>query len=389
MESKITYFDNNATTQVDESVLAKMIPYFREKYGNASSTYDFGKQVHQDLEQARFYVAKLVGAQSSQEILFTSCGSESDNTAIRIGTAALPERKCIVTSHIEHLAILETVRDYARFGYDVIEIGVDSSGRLDMDAYREAVDENTCLVSLMWANNETGVIFPVEECAEYAKSKGALFHTDAVQAAGKVPIDLTACECIDMLSLSGHKFHAPKGIGALYVRASTPFVKFMQGGHQERNRRAGTEASALIVGLGEAARIAKDALDDENVRVRALRDRMETELESRISDMIVNGKDAPRTPNTLSLAFRLGDENVILKRLNEGGICASSGSACNSKTIEPSYVMVAMGLPSQYLNSVIRLSLSRKNTDEDVDRLISVLPKAVKESRVSSIWIGD
>lgn len=384
--SKVTYLDNNATTRVAEEVLEAMLPFFCDYYGNASSVYEFGAQVHDRLEHARKQVAELLGAEHPHEIIFTSCGSESDNTAIHSAVRALPNRKRIVTSAVEHLAVLDTCRAYKKEGYEVIEVGVDEQGQLDMDAYKAAVNEQTCLVSLMYANNESGVVFPIEEASALAKGKGAIFHTDAVQAAGKIPLNMGACPHIDMLSISGHKFHAPKGIGALYVRNGTPFDKFMLGGHQERNRRAGTEASALIVGLGAAAELAASRLEDEETRVKGMRDRLQKELVAAIPDIRVNAANAPRTPNTLSVAFKYADEEIILRELSAQGICASSGSACNSEVIEPSHVMKAMGVPPEYLNGVLRISLSHYTDSSDIDAIVSALPGIVRLAQSQSLF---
>ena len=384
----LIYVDNNATTAVDPEVFAAMEPFFCDLYGNASSVYRFGSQVHGFVERAREQVAALLGVADSQQVIFTSCGSESDNAAVHIAKGALPDRRRIVTSSVEHLAILDTCRAQRAYGYEVVEIGVDEGGALDMEAFAQAVNDDTCLVSIMSANNETGVLFPIAECAAIANAKGALFHTDAVQTAGKVPIRLDENPAIDMLSISGHKFHAPKGIGALYVKSGTPYRKFLEGGHQERNRRAGTEATALIVGLGKAAELALAHLEDEDTRVRALRDRLQTGILERIADVRVNGTE-PRTPNTLSVAFKGADEDPMLKLLDDYHICASSGSACNSEVIDPSHVMLAMGVPKAYLNSVLRFSLSRYNTEEDVERVLEVLPRVVEQARSLSLFADD
>ena len=384
----LRYLDNNATTRVDPDVFEKMKPFFCDLYGNPSSVYGFGAQVHDYLEQARTNVARLIGVADAQQVIFTSCGSESDNSAVFLATQALPDRKRIVTTSVEHLAILDTCRTLSAKGYDVVEIGVDSDGRLDMEAFEAAVDENTCLVTIMHANNETGVLFPVRDCASIAKSKGALFHTDAVQTAGKVPINLDGTPEVDMLSLSGHKFHAPKGIGALFVRKGVPYEKFLKGGHQERNRRAGTEATAAIVGLGEAARIASEYLDDEDTRVRGLRDKLQEGILASIPEARVNGAE-PRTPNTLSVAFRGATEDAMLKLLDDRGICASSGSACHSEVIDPSHVMMAMDVPEDYLVGVLRFSLSRFTTDDDIDAVLEVLPDVVESARAQSIVFDD
>ena len=386
--SSIIYLDNNATTAVDPAVFAAMEPFFCELFGNASSTYRFGSQVHEHIERARTQLAQLLGVADTQQIIFTSCGSESDNAAVHIACGALPQRNRIVTTAVEHLAILDTCRAKRDEGYDVVEVGVDANGALDMDAFEQAVDDDICLVTMMWANNETGVVFPIEECARIAKKHGALFHTDAVQVVGKAAINLDAMPDVDMLSLSGHKLHAPKGIGALYVKAGTPYRKFLLGGHQERNRRAGTEASALIVGLGEAARLAHEHMDYEKDVVGAMRDRLEQGILASIDNVRVNGAE-PRTPNTLSVAFSGVEEDFVLKMLDEHGICVSSGSACNSEVIDPSHVMLAMGVPKEFIGGVLRFSLSRFTTEEEIDQVLAILPEVIRQSRAMSLFTND
>lgn len=377
------YMDNNATSRIDDDVLAEMEPYLRDEYGNPSAVYAFGSRVRPRLDEARQRVAMLIGAQP-QEVIFTSCGTESDNTAIQSAVDVMPSRRHIITSRVEHLAVLEPCRRLRAAGYRVTEIDVDGEGRLDIEQYSEALDEDTALVSFVWANNETGVIFPITKLAEMAKSVGALFHTDAVQAVGKVPMEL-GNSSVDMLSLSGHKLHGPKGIGALYVRRETPYSPFIAGGHQERNRRAGTENTAAIVGLGKACELAAANLSVENERVRRLRDRMQEALVGRIPANRVNGGLNLRLPNTLSIAFKHAEEDALLGALSDEGICASSGSACNSETLDSSHVMLAMGVPAEYLNGVLRLSLSRFTTDDEVDEVVEKLPRIVEQVRSSSI----
>lgn len=376
------YLDNNATTKVDEAVFEEMHPYFCELYGNPSSMHFFGGQVQKKVDEARRRVAALLGA-SPDEIIFTACGTESDNAAIRSALEVYPERRHVITSRVEHPAVLTMCRNLTHKGYRVSEIGVDSAGRLDMEEYAATVDADTAIVSFMYANNETGVIFPVEEAAAIAKAKGALFHTDAVQAVGKIPLDMSSSK-IDMLSLSGHKLHAPKGIGVLYLRRGTPFRPFLVGGHQEKSRRAGTENAAAIIALGKACEVAGEYMEDENTRVKAMRDRLQNELMTRIPNARVNGDGAERLPNTTSIAFEFVEGEAILLLLSEKGICASSGSACTSGSLEPSHVLRAMGVPFTCAHGSIRFSLSRFTTESDVDAVIAELPSIIHRLRQMS-----
>jgi cysteine desulfurase len=379
---KEIYLDNNATTKVDEAVFEEMRPYFCELYGNPSSMHFFGGQVQGKVIEARKRVAALLGA-SPEEIIFTACGTESDNAAIHSALEVLPERHHIITSRVEHPAVLTQCRNLARKGYRVSEIGVDSQGRLDMDEYKAAVDTDTAIVSLMWANNETGVIFPVEEAAQIARSKGALFHSDAVQAVGKIPINM-ADSAIDMLSVSGHKLHAPKGIGVLYLRRGTPFRPFLVGGHQEKSRRAGTENAAAIIALGKAGELALTHMEQENTQVKGMRDRLENALMAAIPHARVNGGEASRLPNTTSIAFEFVEGESILMLLSELGICASSGSACTSGSLEPSHVLRAMGVPFTCAHGSVRFSLSRYTTDAEIDTVIAELPPVIARLRQMS-----
>jgi len=376
------YLDNNATTKVDELVFEEMRPYFCELYGNPSSMHFFGGQVQKKVDEARNRVAKLLGA-LPEEIVFTSCGTESDNAAIRSALEVFPERRHIITTRVEHPAVLSLCRNLSKRGYRVTEISVDGEGRLDIDELRSAIDEDTAIVSVMYANNETGVVFPVEEVGAIAKEKGALFHTDAVQAVGKIPMNMKN-STIDMLAISGHKLHAPKGIGALYLRKGIPFRPFMVGGHQEKSRRAGTENSASIIALGKACDLADQYMADENTRVKAMRDRLEKEILALIPNVRINGGLAERLPNTLSVAFEFVEGEGILLLLNEKGICASSGSACTSGSLEPSHVLRAMGVPFTCAHGSIRFSLSRFNTDEEVDLIIRELPPIIHRLREMS-----
>ena len=381
---KEIYFDNNATTRVDEAVFQEMRPYFCELYGNPSSMHFFGGQVQKKVDEARHRVAALLGA-SPDEIIFTACGTESDNTAIRSALEIFPERRHIITTKVEHPAVLNFCRGLTRRGYRVTELGVDNEGRLDPEELRSALNEDTAVVSVMYANNETGVVFPIEEVGAIVKErgKGAVFHTDAVQAVGKVPLDMTK-SAIDMLALSGHKLHAPKGIGALYLRKGVPYRPFLVGGHQEKNRRAGTENTASIIALGKACELAGKYMEEENTRVKAMRDRLEKELLARIPNARINGGRAERLPNTLSIAFEFVEGEAILLLLNEKGICASSGSACTSGSLEPSHVLWAMGVPFTCAHGSIRFSLSRFTTNEEIDAVVRELPPIILRLREMS-----
>jgi len=379
---KEIYLDNNATTKVDEAVFEEMRPYFCELYGNPSSMHFFGGQVQSKVNEARGRVADLLGA-APDEIIFTACGTESDNAAIRSALEVFPDRRHIITSRVEHPAVLTQCRNLTQKGYRVTEIGVDGAGRLDMDEYKAAVDTDTAIVSLMWANNETGVIFPVEEAAAIAKSKGALFHSDAVQAIGKIPINMAASS-IDMLSLSGHKLHAPKGIGVLYLRRGTPFRPFLVGGHQEKSRRAGTENAAALIALGKACQLAGQYMEAENSVVKAMRDRLQDALMTAIPHARINGGGAERLPNTTSIAFEFVEGEAILLLLSEFGICASSGSACTSGSLEPSHVLRAMGVPFTCAHGSIRFSLSRFTTAAEIDTVIREMPPIIARLRQMS-----
>ncbi|MRR33136.1 cysteine desulfurase NifS [bacterium] len=376
---KEIYADNNATTRVDEAVFEEMRPYFCELYGNPSSMHFFGGQVQRKIDEARTRTAALLGAHPD-EIIFTACGTESNNTAIRSALEALPERRHIITTRVEHPAVLTPCRNLSKRGYRVTELSVDGEGRLDLDELRSVVDEDTAIVSVMYANNETGVIFPIEEVGAIVKEKGALFHTDAVQAVGKIPLNM-AQSTVDMLSLSGHKLHAPKGIGALYVRKGVPFRPFLVGGHQEKSRRAGTENTAGIVALGKSCELAGQYLEDENTRVKAMRDRLESEILRLVSNVRVNGGGTQRLPNTCSVAFEYVEGEAILLLMSEKGICASSGSACTSGSLEPSHVLRAMGVPFTCAHGSIRFSLSRFTSNEEIDAIIRELPPVIHRLR--------
>lgn len=379
---KTIYLDNNATTAVAPEVLAAMLPYLGELYGNPSSMHSFGGQVGEAVDTARERIAALLGV-GPDEIIFTSCGSESDNTAIWSALQTQPEKRHLITTRVEHPAVLNVVQYWERQGYHVTLLGVDGKGRLDLDEYAAALSDDTALVSIMFANNEVGDIYPIQAMAEMAKERGILFHTDAVQAVGKTPIDLRHLP-VDMLSLSGHKIHAPKGIGVLYVRKGVRFRPFLRGGHQERGRRAGTENVPYIVGLGMAAQLSSDHMQEERVNVARLRDKLENGLLERIPDCMVNGDVENRLPNTSNIAFKNVEGEAILLMLDRLGICASSGSACTSGSLEPSHVLRAMGVPFNYAHGSVRLSLSRYTTEEDVDYVIENFPGVIETLRAIS-----
>ena len=383
------YLDNNATTQVAPEVLEAMLPYFHDLYGNPSSMHTFGGQVGRRIRQAREQVAALIGA-FADEIIFTSCGTESDNTAIRSALATFPEKRHLVTTRVEHPAIHALVARLAKEGYRVTELAVDGAGRLDLAEYEHSLTADTAIVSLMWANNETGVIFPVEQAAAMALNKGILFHTDAVQAVGKIPIDLRQ-NAIAMLSLSGHKLHAAKGVGALYVRKGTRFAPFLVGGHQEKGRRGGTENVPGIVGLGLACELAASRLEEENTKVRHLRDKLENGLLTRVPNRQVNGDRGSRLPNTSNISFEYVEGEAILLMLNELGICASSGSACTSGSLQPSHVLRAMGVPFTMAHGSIRFSLSVYNTEREIDFVLEEFPAVIEKLRALSPYgeVGD
>ncbi len=383
--AKVIYFDNNATTNVAPEVLEEMLPFLKEQYGNPSSMHSFGGGIRKSVELAREKVADLLNA-SPMEIVFTSCGSESDNFAIRGVLEANPDKKHVITTRVEHPAVLNVCKYLSKNGYDVTFLKVDNKGQIDLDELRDSLRDDTAIVSIMYANNETGVIFPMEKIAEIVKEKGVILHVDAVQAVGKIPIDLSKLP-IDLLSCSGHKLHAPKGVGFLYIRRGTKIKPFMIGGHQERGRRAGTENVASIVGLGKACELAKGDFEEENTKVKALRDKLENFILGNIPYTHVNGDRENRLPNTSNVSFEFIEGEAILLMLDKHGICASSGSACTSGSLEPSHVLRAMGIPFTLSHSSIRFSFSRYNTEEEVDYCIKVLPEIVERLRsISPYW---
>jgi cysteine desulfurase len=380
------YLDNNATTKTDPLVYQAMIPFLTEFYGNPSSMHNFGEPVLKAIDHARHQVAEFIGAKYDDEIIFTSCATESDNTALVSAIEALPGRNEIITTSVEHPAILDTCARLEKKGVKVHYLHVDSRGRLDMNEYKALLSEKTAIVSIMWANNETGTIFPVEEMAVMAKAVGAQFHTDGVQATGKIAIDLKSTS-IDMLSFSGHKIHAPKGVGVLYVRRGTKFRPFLHGGHQERGRRAGTENAPYIVGLGVACELAGMHLPMINDTIKELRDSLQYGILKAVPNCFVTGDLANRTANTLNIAFEYVEGEAILLRLNEFGIAASSGSACTSGSLEPSHVMRAMKIPFTSAHGTIRFSLSRFTRQSEIDRVIEVIPQIIEQLRsYSPYW---
>lgn len=381
-QRKVYYFDNNATTRVAPEVVEAMLPFLSEFWGNPSSAYHFGHQVGKAIDHARTQVAALINA-DPREVIFTSCGTESNNAAIHSALVTHPKQRHIITTRVEHSANINYGEFLKKQGYEVTFLPVDSEGKLDLTGLEQAIRPDTALVSVMSANNETGVLFPVAEIAEICHRQGVLFHTDAVQAPGKLKIDVKALN-VDFLSLSAHKLHAPKGIGLLYVKRRTKFQPYVMGGHQERGRRGGTENVASIVGFGRAAELAMAHLDEENTRVRALRDHLENTILSTISNTIRNGARDPRLPNTSNIAFDFVEAEAVLMLFDQLGICVSSGSACTTGSLDPSHVLTAMGVSPMRARGSIRFSLGRYNTDEEVDYILKHLPGIISKLRAIS-----
>lgn len=376
----VIYLDNNATTKVDKRVLDEMLPYLEDEYANPSSMYQFSVKSSKAIAQARAQLRDFFGAKSEREVIFTSCGSESANTAIKGVLAANKNKKHIITTKVEHPCVLNLYQTLEKQGYKVDYIGIHSDGSLDLEELKDKIDSDTALVSVMWANNETGVLFPVEEIGEIIKSKNpeTKFFVDAVQASGKVDFDLKNTN-IDLLGVSGHKFHAPKGIGALYVKSNVIIPPLIVGGHQERGLRAGTENVPYIVGLGVAAALAKDALKYETTEIRRLRDKLETGILKRVFNARLNSSINNRVPNTSNIGFEYIEGELILLHLSDLGICASSGSACTSGSLEPSHVLRAMGVPFTSLHGSIRFSLSRFTTEDEIDYTLEKLPQVIEK----------
>ena len=384
MNDMNVYLDNNATTMVAPEAVEEMRPFWSDRYGNPSSIHSFGGQVNKHIDKARERVAALLGA-TPGEIVFTGCGSESDNMAIRGALDAMTgEKRHLITSRVEHPAVRGVFQHLEKQGYRVTEVPVDRDGTLDFDYLEKSINPDTALVSIMWANNETGVIFPVERIAELCRASGVLFHTDAVQAAGKLPILMSKVP-VDLLAISGHKLHAPKGVGAIYVRKRTKLVPLILGGHQERGRRAGTENAAGIVGLGRASELALGHSAEENDRVRRLRDKLQAGLMESCKGSVLNGKN--RLPNTLNISFEYIEGESILIMLDDLGVAASSGSACTSGSLEPSHVLRAMGIPFTAAHGSIRFSLSRYTTEEEIDHVLKHMPGIVDRLRQISPFV--
>ena len=373
----VIYFDNNATTRLAPEALEAMQPYLTELYGNPSSIHGFGSQVSRKIQEAREQVAALLGAADPIEIAFTSCGTEGDNAAIRGILESQPEKRHIVTTQVEHPAVLSLCQHLEKKGYRVTWLRVDADGMLDPDELKDSLGEDTALVSIMYANNETGVIFPIDPIGEIVKARGIPFHVDAVQIAGKIPLNLRQSP-VDLLTISAHKFHGPKGVGALYVRRGIAFRPFMIGGHQERGRRGGTENVAGIVGMGAAAELALRNMPEDEPRVHGLRDRLEQSLLESCPDSRVNGHREQRLPNTLNMSFKFLEGEAILVLLDQNGICASTGSACTAGSSEPSHVLRAMGVPPDWIQGAVRFSLSRYTAETEVEFVSQKLPSIVQ-----------
>ncbi len=383
------YLDNNATTRCAPEAVAAMLPFFTEQFGNPSSMHSFGAKVGHAVKAARASVQQLLGAEHDSEIVFMAGGTEADNTAILSALKANPDRKEIITTTVEHHAVLHLCDQLEKDGYTIHRLKVDGKGRLNLDDYARLLSDKVAVVSVMWANNETGTYFPVEKMAAMANAAGVLFHTDAVQAVGKIPLNL-ADSAIDMLSLSGHKLHGPKGIGALYLRRGARFRPLLRGGGQERGRRAGTENVPAIIGLGVAAELAMEHLALEDTYVRALRNKLQAGILAAVPHAFVTGDPDNRLPNTLNIAFEYVEGEAILMLLNKQGIAASSGSACTSGSLEPSHVMRAMDIPYTAAHGTIRFSLSRDNTEAEIDRVIEAMPAIIARLRkLSPYWSED
>lgn len=386
-KGKILYLDNNATTAIAPEVIEAMQPYLWEHFGNPSSAYTISRCVRRAIEEARGQIAGLLGA-DADEIVFTSCGTESDNAALNSALEEYPERRHVITTAVEHPAVLNFARRLQGKGYRVTFLPVDPLGRLDPDHLKAAIDMDTAVVSVMHANNETGVLFPIDEIGAFCRERGVLFHTDAVQSIGKVPVDLKKLP-VDMLSLSGHKLHAPKGIGVLYLRKGVSFNPYVIGGHQEDGHRAGTENVASIVGLGRACALAGAHIAEEQTAVAALRDRLEHGLLQGCHDTRVNGDCEHRLPNTTNISFGYIEGEAILMKLDAAGICASSGSACSSGSDGPSHVLQAMAVPVEYIRGSVRFSLSRYTTADEIDQALAIIPRIIADLRLLSPWTPE
>jgi len=377
---KTIYVDNNATTMLAPEVFEAMKPFLKEKYANPSSMHTFGGRIQKDIDNARKNVAGLLGASDATEIIFTSCGTESDNTAILSTARAYPDKKHIITTKVEHPAVLNVCRYLETTGYRVTYLNVDNEGLINLNELKSSIDEDTVIISIMYANNETGVIFPIEEVAEIARKRNVILHTDAVQAVGKIPFKLTQLP-VDLLSLSGHKLHGPKGVGALYVRKGTRFSPFLIGGHQEYGRRGGTENVASIVGLGAACKLVNENIKEERTKIKALRDKLENTILQQVPNVKINGDNKNRLPNTSNIGFEFIEGEAILLKLDEKNIAASSGSACTSGSLTPSHVLKTMGIPFTFIQGSVRFSLSRYNTEADIDYITKHIPIIIEQLR--------
>jgi len=384
---RLVYADNNATTRVDDKVLEEMLPYFKEFYGNPSSIHTFGRQVSSKMDLARERVASILGADTS-EIVFTSCGTESNNYAIHSSLEAHPDKKHVVTTKVEHPAVLNVCKYFGKNGYEVTELGVNNDGMLDLDELRDSIRDDTAIVSIMHANNETGVIFPIEEIGKIVKEKGVIFHCDAVQAIGKIPVNLKNSN-IDLLSMSGHKLHAPKGVGVLFIRKGVRIDPLIIGGHQEDNRRSGTENVPYIIGLGKACEIAEGFVKEEQTEVRRLRDKLEKGIKDQLTHVAISGENSERLPNTSNVSFEYVEGEATLLLLDMAGIATSSGSACTTGSAEPSHVLQAMGIPPVTSRGTIRFSLSRYSTEDEVDYILEKLVPIVKRLQTLSPLFDD
>ncbi len=384
---KLVYADNNATTRVDDEVLEEMLPYFKEYYGNPSSIHTFGRQVASKMDLARERVANILGADTS-EIVFTSCGTESNNYAIHSSLEANPDKKHVITTKVEHPAVLNVCKYFGKNGYEVTELDVDKDGMLDLDELRDSIKDNTAIVSIMHANNETGVIFPIEEIGKIVKEKGVPFHCDAVQAIGKIPVNLKNSH-IDLLSMSGHKLHAPKGVGVLFIRKGVRIDPLIIGGHQEDNRRSGTENVPYIIGLGKACDLAEGFVKEEQTEVRRLRDKLEKGIKDQLSHVVISGENSERLPNTSSVSFEYVEGEATLLLLDMAGIATSSGSACTTGSAEPSHVLQAMGIPPVTSRGTIRFSLSKFNTEDEIDYILEKLVPIIKRLQSLSPLFED
>lgn len=387
MNEKIVYLDNNATTPIDPRVLEEMLPFLRDRYANISSLYRFAQETKKYVEEARERVARLINASSTHEIIFTSGGSESNNMALKGTFYSKKEKgKHIITSSIEHPSVLNTCKFLEKLGAEITYLPVDKYGLVDPLELKRAIRDDTILVSIMMANNEIGTIEPIRELAEVAHEKGVLFHTDAVQSVGKIKVDVKELD-VDMLSLSAHKFYGPKGIGVLYLKRGVKIYPLIHGGHQELNRRAGTENVPGIVGLGKAAQIALDEMDEEREKITRLRDKLEQGLRNSIPEIIFNGHPEKRLYNTTNICVKYIEGEGMLINLDFEGICVSSGSACSSGSLEPSHVLLAIGLPHEIAHGSLRISLGKFNTEEDIDALLKALPPIVERLReLSPFW---